>query len=254
LSSRVIKSGRLLFSSPMMLKLNHTGFGTIPVCTDAVDLVGETEEVVRELLDKAQKQAQTIITAARQEVARLEEEAERDRASRIALACEQGFNEGMAEARKVAEAEKNRILADARLVLEQARAKRGEVMQESEQELVELALAIARKVIDLKLEEERKLIVNIARQALARAAQSREITLRVNPDDYDEVISAQGNLDIPVWQKVDIEADPAVEAGGCVIDTGSGLINAQIDRQMAEIREALLGVSMVGPGEVLEGN
>lgn len=256
MSSRVIKSSRLAFSSPKTVKLFHVVPGSVVRPEpDDTDVIAETEAVVRGLLERAQKQAHSIIASAKQEAAQLVETARKERETELAAAREEGFRTGTAEAWAQVEAEKSRILTEARQILQEAREKRIAILQGADQELVELAMAIARKVIDLKLEQDRALVVQVVRQALARAVECREVIMKVNPADYEVIVEAQTGLelDIPVWQKLTIQTDPAIEPGGVLIDTGSGLINAQIGRQMAEIRQALQGVTIIEPGPPSEG-
>ena len=108
---------------------------------------------------------------------------------------------------------------------------------------MELALAIAGRVLRRELSVDRELLVAMARVALERLGENTSATIRLNPDDY-AVIGAQTHLgDSAV---VRVVSDPLVSSGGCLLQSDFGLIDAGIDAQLAEMASAL-GVSVPAP-------
>ena len=120
---------------------------------------------------------------------------------------------------------------------------RAELLQKTERQVVELALAIAGRVLRRELSIDRELLVAMARVALERLGENTSATIRLNPDDY-AVIGAETRLgDSAV---VRVVSDPLVSSGGCLLQSDFGLIDAGIDAQLAEMASAL-GVSVPAP-------
>ncbi len=120
---------------------------------------------------------------------------------------------------------------------------RAELLQKTERQVVELALAIAGRVLRRELSIDRELLVAMARVALERLGENTSATIRLNPEDY-AVIGTQTHLgDSAV---VRVVSDPLVSSGGCLVQSDFGLIDAGIDAQLGEMASAL-GVSVPVP-------
>lgn len=109
----------------------------------------------------------------------------------------------------------------------------------AEPELVKLAVGIARKVLGEELRLNPDAVLAIARQSLAGARRSREITLRVNPSDAPGFEQAEAALRLPASVALEVRPDPAIESGGCVIETDLGVIDARLETQLRVIERAL---------------
>ncbi|MBI5454987.1 MAG: hypothetical protein HY956_10180 [Deltaproteobacteria bacterium] len=112
-----------------------------------------------------------------------------------------------------------------------------------EDEMVELCVAISRKVLQRELEIKKEGIVDCVRTALKSVVAGGEITIKVNPKDQDILLSHKGELARygDGVKGVKVEADESVSRGGCLVDTNFGEIDASIDSVMAEIEEKLKG-------------
>lgn len=126
---------------------------------------------------------------------------------------------------------------------------RGELLQKAERQVVELALAIASRVLHRELSIDRELLVAMGRVALERLGENTSATIRLNPNDY-AVVGSQTHLgDSAV---VRVVSDPTVGAGGCLVQSDFGLIDAGIDAQLSEMASAL-GVGVPAPASRRSG-
>ena len=107
---------------------------------------------------------------------------------------------------------------------------RTELVQKTERQVVELALAIAGRVLRREVSLDRELLVTMARIALERLGENTSATIRLNPDDY-AFIGAK--LQVGDSSLVRVVADPLVNSGGCLVQSDFGLINVVVNRQMA---------------------
>ena len=161
----------------------------------------------------AQAEARRIIDEARREAEGIRADARRE-----------GYEEG----RQAALAE---ISGDAvRIAVERARSAAA-----GEADLRRLAVRIAERILGAKLALSPEVVVEVVRQAIAAAR--KPVSVRVHPEDLALVERALA--DAPVaWV-----ADPLIERGGCVVDTGRGPVDARLATQLAAIERALVGDS-----------
>ena len=112
--------------------------------------------------------------------------------------------------------------------------------EKSEARLVELALAIGRKVVGYEIASNREVVVNIAREALKSVGNLQEVTLKLNPQDLRFLEENQMSVAqlAPHISVVRVEASDSIEQGGCVIDSSCGRVDAQIDSQLTLIETA----------------
>lgn len=118
-------------------------------------------------------------------------------------------------------------------------ALRAQMIHQTERQMVQLALAIARRVIQREVSLDRDLLIAMARVALDRLGESARITVRLNPEDFD--ITATARAAQLEGSNVTIVADARISRGGCRVDSDLGVLDAGIDAQLQEIARALLG-------------
>jgi len=115
------------------------------------------------------------------------------------------------------------------------------LLTQSEREMVELAVAIARRIVQREVTIDRELVVTIARVALERLAGTTTATIRLNPQDAAAVRAANGHE----WSgvRVSVVPDESISRGGCKVESEVGFIDATLDAQLDQIATALLGDS-----------
>lgn len=162
-------------------------------------------------------------------------EAERIRAQ----AREVGYAEGLAQAQAEAQAR----LAPALDALEQAVAGvaslRDEIAGGIERDAIELALQLAEKIVAGALAVEPERVVDVVRGALRRLADRRHVTILVNPDDLETIRQATGRLsgELGGIEHCEVQAERRVPAGGAMVRTEEGQIDARVETQLMRARE-----------------
>ena len=122
-----------------------------------------------------------------------------------------------------------------------ARETHSRVLTETESELISLAIKVAEKLIGRELKQDAATAADIVATALRHARRSDVVTIRINPADFPAVDAARAKLDkAGRAQFLDIVADKQVAIGGCLIESDSGTIDAQLDTQLRVLERALL--------------
>ncbi len=118
---------------------------------------------------------------------------------------------------------------------------RRQIIHGSEQQLVQLAIAIARRIVRRELSTDDELLGALARVALERLGEARPATIRLHPEDFAR--STAGRTEQWAAAHVTVVADPNVARGGCLVETPFGFVDASIDAQFQELASALLDTS-----------
>lgn len=109
-----------------------------------------------------------------------------------------------------------------------------------ERDMTELALSIAKKVIQRETEIKEDGVMSCLRTAVKSVVAGGEITIRVNPKDL-EVASANRPelMRLNGVKGMSFEAGEDIARGGCLVSTNFGEIDATIESALSEIEEKL---------------
>jgi flagellar assembly protein FliH len=112
------------------------------------------------------------------------------------------------------------------------------MIHRTERQMVELALTLARRVVQKEVDADPTQLLAMSRTAIDRLGDDTRITVRLNPVDY----AAAGGENMPqLGTNVTVVADQKVEHGGCRIESELGTLDAGIDAQIQELGRGLLG-------------
>lgn len=167
------------------------------------------------LLQEAERGRQTLLADARADVERWIEEAVAD-----------GGEEGAAQAQH---------MRDEIAGLE------ARMLKEVEGEVVRTAVMVAHSILLAEIQIREDAVVDVAVTALIAAKTARDINLRVHPRDANALRSAKNRLVSNLTRAKDLEIreDRRVKPGGVLIETESGVIDAQLETQLEEIARVL---------------
>lgn len=162
-------------------------------------------------------------------VAQLEAALQRD----VVHARECALREGEMAGRDQARAELQPVIERLNKSLAEIAGIRARIRSESERELVDLALCIARRILRRELSVDPDAVQGLVRAALDKV-QGREIRrVRVHPD-FLVVVRRQLEL-TGIMAVAEVAADPGLHPGDVVVETRVGDLDASIDSQLKEI-------------------
>lgn len=117
---------------------------------------------------------------------------------------------------------------------------RQDTQQNIENEIVELALAIASKVVCREIKLDREVVACVAREALAKVEAPGRIKIKLNSSDLQFIDKTKNQLSDLVGNidNVILEAEDRIQRGGCVIETDLGEIDARIEKQLQVVEES----------------
>lgn len=195
----------------------------------------------------AENEAQRIIEDAKNEAARIVTDAQAERERMQKDAYDTGFDQGHQEGYAKGEAEVERLVDRMHRILEAVMQRREEILSDTESQIVELVILMARKVIKILSDNQKNVILANTLAALKKVKTRGNVTLRVNLEDVklttenvSEFIKHVENV-----QGITVLEDSSVEKGGCIVETDFGAIDARISSQLQELENKILEVSPV---------
>ncbi|GAB4135763.1 MAG: hypothetical protein Tsb009_02400 [Planctomycetaceae bacterium] len=198
-------------------------------------------------IEQTQKHAKEIIEKARQEADSIRQNAR-----------EQGQREGLEWGLKNAEEEihkKSLELAEKRTAEELANvlpalkdaantlaAERDRWITDWESSAIRLCVAIAEKILQQKLELKPELRSELILDAVRQVAGNPQIRLRLNPADLEQLGDHAEEVIASVAScgKVSLIGDDSISAGGSVIETEFGVLDARLETQLERIASELI--------------
>ena len=178
--------------------------------------------------DESREEARTEETEAREAKARAEG---RERG------IQEGFAQGQAAAREEFSQrlarECDEILARVAQSVEQTTAFRLRIRQQMEEDLVQLAIAVARRILHRELQVDPEALLGVVKAAVGKIG-AREI-LRCRVCAQDAPILERHFAGLHLAARVELVADAGLPRGSVIVDTTRGQMDASIETQLDEI-------------------
>lgn len=162
------------------------------------------------------------------------EAAHREAEALRAKAVEDGFAEGLRRGRDDAAQALAPAVEALRAALDEVAAARDAFVDSAETRAVELAIAIAEKVLVGALEVQPERVVDVVRGALRGVLDGERIIVCVHPDDVELVRSAGHEL---TDAHVEIYGEQRVPRGGALVRTSVGEVDARVGVKLDAVRE-----------------
>jgi len=150
-----------------------------------------------------------------------------------------GFAQGQQAGAAAAQQETAQLARKLAATLDDLVRVRNEMIRHTEKQMVQLALAVARRVVHREVSIDANVLLTMMRVALERVSDAARVTVRLNPADHQSVTAALA--DAPTSDQVTLIADGRVPRGGCKVESEYGDIDTGVDAQIQEIARALLG-------------
>ena len=196
---------------------------------------------------KARTQAQEIVNEAEKKAADIIDKAEQSEAATQKKAFTEGFDAGREAGYKEGKAEVSRLIERLHTMLERTMDKRQQILAETEQQIVDLVLLMTRKVVKVISENQRNVVTSNIIHDLRKVKGRADVILRVNLADVGlttehtkDFLAAAENI-----KNITVVEDLSVDAGGCIIETDFGSVDARIASQLHELEQRILEISPI---------
>lgn len=162
---------------------------------------------------------------------------EHDLSQQIRQAYQTGFQEGQAATQREHEVVVRPLAERLTETLASFAELRMRMRRESEEELVELSVAIAKRVLHRELTLDPEAVRGLVKVAFERIGSQELNRVRVHPA-HSGLIQALVEKACPD-RRIELVADPALGPGDVVFETERGDLDASVNSQLEEIRRGL---------------
>lgn len=156
------------------------------------------------------------------------------------LAYQRGLEEGRRLAREDAAGTLLRGVEALRQAAQRLEAVVGEVVGAAQDNLHALAVAVARQVVLREVATDPAVVRDLVRRALEAVPLAPPIEVRLHPDDLRAL---EGQLDFPDATgrplRIQWHGDPAVERGGCIVETPHRHVDGRLEVALRTLYERL---------------
>lgn len=163
-------------------------------------------------------------------------EAERQQA--FAAGREQGRTEGRAEGQRQAAAQIDPLLTRLLRTIEDLSATRDAFRKQAEDDVIRLALGIARRILRRELAVDATSLAGLIRVALDKIDARELHRVRVSPEDQPAIAAGLEALGLP--RRIEVIADRTLERGAALFETSRGTLDASLDTQLDQIERGFL--------------
>lgn len=195
----------------------------------------------------AQATAEQIIKNAQEDASLILEKAEEDKKEIGKNAYDEGYKSGEEMGFASGKEEVSRLIDRSHKILQAVMNRREEILNETEQQIVELVLLMSRKVVKIMSDNQKQVVMANVLSALKKVKGRGDVTIRVNIEDVKlttehikDFIGQVENI-----KGITVVEDGSVDKGGCIVETDFGAIDARISSQLSELENKILEVSPV---------
>jgi flagellar biosynthesis/type III secretory pathway protein FliH len=214
---------------------------------ESSSILAETEQMVMELLQKARDESRGIISNAQEEAEAIKAQAAEEAVQIRQRTLQEAYEEGLRKAHEEIEADRQLAIQQSKEILEEARQTKIRLFRSSETDMVRLVIAIAKKIIAGELQTNPDLIVNVVQEAIDYLDRPENVTVYVNPRDMESVLEEMnkgGLTDIGTnAMKLELKSDDRISAGGCLLESDAGSVDAQLEIRTASVLNAVQEVT-----------
>lgn len=210
------------------------------------------------ILQRAEAEAQKIIAEARQEAERISTQAyEEAKESGFRVGREAGYQDGLEEGSRWGRSEferereelAKRIEADVADFMEKAADKLDQQMDKNVEDLRDLALAVAEKIVCVSLKSSADVVARMIQTAIDKRKRREWVHIYIAECDAKRMTSLPPTLAAALSELSDrVRIIPMAddEAGTCIIECPDEIIDASASTQMKNIRNVLENQSAGG--------
>ena len=195
------------------------------------------------ILKQAREEAEQILTSAR---AAAKQEQEEIRAGARDEGYRVGYAEGTAKAMEDAVRDREEVAArlekEVQNYLEKADMAREEMILQTRDELLDLCIAVAEKVVRVSLRSSSEVIVRMIQTATERMKRQEWVHIYISGCDSRQLAQISPTLTTALGalsQHIKIVPMGDGEDGTCIVETPEEIIDASVSTQMSNIRDLL---------------
>lgn len=169
------------------------------------------------------------------------QQAEAEAKRRADAEYQRGFAEGESSGAKKAAAKLEPVMERLARSISDLAGYRDRFRRESEQDLVMVSIAIARRILRRELVIDPEAILGLVKVAMDKVSLRETHRIRVHPEDVAVVRTHLQRIQAP--QAIEVEGDAGLERGGVIFETARGSLDASMETQLRVIERGFAEIA-----------
>jgi flagellar assembly protein FliH len=181
------------------------------------------KQLLKDAMDKAKKQAGELKSNARKQ------------------GYDAGFEDGFNKGKEAAKEEFTPVLETSQHLVEELSEFRKEMYDKVEREMIEMVIALTKKVIHFEFSTREDAVQDMIRLAVQSVLDRESMVIKIHPTDkeYAESFLPELRHMYSEIKNITFVANSGLERGGCIIETNFGVIDARIEKLEEQIDRIL---------------
>lgn len=159
--------------------------------------------------------------------------------------CESAYQSGFKDGKKIGLQEgRGESVNYLKHIAETLLKKQEAILREAEGMIVQLAVSVAKTILHREVQLDPKVVKAVAKESLKLVEGRKRVSIKIHPSDSNELKELEKDIlsTTQAIKDLDIIEDDHVNPGGCIIETDSGIVDAQLTTQLDEIAMSLMEV------------
>jgi len=156
-------------------------------------------------------------------------------------AHEKGLSEGIRKGRELQRTETLQSIQALSALIQDLSGLKKNILEAAEEQILQLTLAIAEKVIHMETTTNREVIQNVLRAAMKSIVDRENMKIRVHPQDFQYMLEIKSDFlkNFDGIKNIVFEEDASITRGGAIVETMFGEVDARVDHQYNEIKSSM---------------
>ncbi len=184
-------------------------------------LIDEAKAKADEIIAEAERNANVILTQANTEAEAIKQKA---------------FTEGMTSARN----EMSQTIHQVTRIFQESQLWQEQVMRQSQSRIIEMVMAIGKKLFSGGFELPAELLDQIVSRAINEASRLGNLRVYLNPEDAKLLVNLWQESELTLnGQQIQIVSSQNISRGGCFIDGEFGVLDGRVEEQFDQINKSI---------------
>ncbi len=191
-------------------------------------------QLLQDAMDKAKKQVGELKTNARKQ------------------GYDTGFEGGFNKGKEAAKEEFSPVLESTQKLVEELSGFRKEMYDKLEREMIEMVIALTKKVIHFEFSTREDAVQDMIRLAVQSVLDRESMVIKIHPTDkeYAESFRPELHHTFSEIKNITFVAHSGIARGGCVVETNFGVIDARIEKLEEQI-DRILNLAPAQPDNLI---
>jgi flagellar assembly protein FliH len=191
-------------------------------------------QLLQDAMDKAKKQVGELKSNARKQ------------------GYDTGFEGGFNKGKETAKEEFSPVLETTQQLVEELSGFRKEMYDKVEREMIEMVIALTKKVIHFEFSTREDAVQDMIRLAVKSVVDRESMVIKIHPTDkkYAESFRPELQHMFSEIKNITFVTHSGIERGGCVVETNFGVIDARIEKLEEQI-DRILNLAPAQPDKLI---